>query len=292
MDVGWRQLPKDRFAQIYNPRLASHDVDGTLKRYAKRSAEARNMLPSTAVVSNDLRYGSGPLQTLDLYRPTEVRLKHRPLILFIHGGYWRGLDKHDYSFVVPPLNDAGAIVANVNYDLCPQMSLSEMVLQIIEAVRFCHKQAVEWGASREKVVIVGHSAGAHLSARVLNQPADSEGLPANLVCGVAAISGIYEPEIILNLDVNDEAQITPEDAAQNDCLSAQPMGAARMAIWAGSQEPQGWIDQSRTYASLAVATGIETHFFEEEQTDHFTVVETAFQTTSKGWSAIQNLCSF
>lgn len=288
MDTNWRQLPKTGFAEIYNPRLASHDVDGTLKRYVKRSSEAREKLSASAIVSNDLRYGAGPLQTLDLYRPTKAYAKH-PMVLFIHGGYWRGLDKHDHSFVVPPLIDAGAIVANVNYDLCPQISLSEMVCQIVEAIRFCNKRAVDWGATDEKVVLIGHSAGAHLSARVLNQPVDDEGLPADLIRSIAAISGIYEPEIILNLDVNDEAQITLEDAAQNDCLSVLPGGAAQFAIWAGSQEPQGWIDQSQAYASLTKKAGLETHLFEEEQTDHFTVLEKAFQIGSIGWEAIQDI---
>lgn len=292
MGSEWRQLPKEGFAEIYNPRIASHDVDGTLKRYAKCSFKAREILSTRADVSNDLRYGSGPLQTLDLYRPTELQSKHQPLVLFIHGGYWRGLDKHDHSFVVPPLIDAGAVVANVNYDLCPRISLSKMVCQIVEAVRFCNKRAVNWGAADEKVVLIGHSAGAHLSARVLNQPADDEGLPADLIRGVAAISGIYEPQIILNLEVNEEAQITPQDAAQNDCLSVQPKGTARMAIWAGAQEPQGWIDQSRHYASLTTKAGLETHLFQEEQTDHFTVLEKAFQTNSKGWDAIWDVCGF
>jgi arylformamidase len=292
MALKWRNLPRNEFNQIYNPRVASYDVDGSLTRYARRSAEARTALSSQTQVSNDLPYGPGPLQTLDLYRPLKETSKPQPLVLFIHGGYWRGLDKLDHSFVVPPLIESGAIVANVNYDLCPLINLDQMVDQIVTAIRFCAASANEWGVTSEGIILIGHSAGAHLSARVINQPADEQGLPADLIAGVAAISGIYEPEIILNLDVNAEAQITKEDAIRNDCLTASPMGEARMAIWAGSEEPQGWIDQSREYTALTAATGFETYMFEEAQTDHFTVLERAFESDSKGWQAIRDLCRF
>jgi arylformamidase len=292
MAVDWRNLPEEGFAEIYNPRIASFDVDATLARYAQRSAEARDALSELAEASNDIRYGPGPLQTLDLYLPTSSKSCERPLILFIHGGYWRGLDKRDHTFAVPPLIKAGAVVANVNYDLCPQISLGEMVRQIVDAVRFCHKSARDWGARPGGIILIGHSAGAHLSIRVLNQSAAGESKPADLIGGVAAISGIYEPEIILNLDVNAEAQITPEDASQNNCLTLPPTGTARLAVWSGADEPEGWKDQSRELKVLVTASGLEAFLFEEENTDHFTVLERAFECDSKGWEAIKELCGF
>ena len=211
------------------------------------------------------------------------------MVLFIHGGYWRALDKHDHSFIVPPLINAGAVVANVNYDLCPQVTLSQMSQQIVDAVRFCHANANDWEAEAERIILIGHSAGAHLSARVLNQPAGGLGCPADLISGVAAISGIYEPEIILKLDVNEEARITANDAIRNDCLSVPPSGNPRLALWAGADEPVGWIDQSRAYYAVARSAGLECQLFEETGTDHFTVLERSFEDGSDGWRTICDL---
>lgn len=288
MAIDWREMSDETVQAHFNPRIAAADAEASLARYASSSAEAREALAGTCEVEEDLRYGPDPKQTFDLYRPHGDGA--RPLVIFIHGGYWRALDKSDHSFVVPPLVAAGAVVVNLNYDLCPDITLDRMCAQIVEGVRHCQDKAPGWGADRDRTVLIGHSAGAHLAARVLNAPEDALGRPADLVAAVAAISGVYEPEVVLRLPtVNEQAQITADVARRNDCLTTPPSGRARLAVWAGGDEPEGWVDQSRRYADLAAGQGMECSFFELPGTDHFTVLERSFETDSAGWKAILGL---
>lgn len=271
MEQRWQRMTAQELEAAYNPRVAVPDAQEQLARRAAQSAMARERLLAEARCDADVRYGPGPKETLDLYRPL-TSAGGAPLALFIHGGYWRALDKHDHSFVVPPLLAMGAVVANVNYDLCPEVTLTEMSAEIVRAVRFCHARAGQWGADPSRLVLIGHSAGAHLAARVLNAaPVDGE-LPADRVAGVAAISGIYEPEIVTRISVNQEAQIDLPTARENDCLANPPRGNARVIAWAGGDEPEPWIEQTRAYARTVRAAGLRCEQFVLEGSHHFTVL--------------------
>jgi len=94
-----------------------------LARAAARSAAARQRRPGVY----DLRDGVRPQQTFDLHRAVPPPTGPPPLVLFLHGGYWRALDKRDHSFVAPLFVEAGVTLVNVNYDVCPSVTLDEIV---------------------------------------------------------------------------------------------------------------------------------------------------------------------
>ena len=281
----WQEIPREHLETIYNPRAAGPNVQAGMARRVTESNAARDQLKGKCQTHVDLRYGPGEKQTLDLYRPLDPPAKPAPLAIFIHGGYWRGGDKQEATLVVPALLAAGAVVANINYDLCPTITLDTMVEQIISAVRFCHQHAPEWNADQNQLKLIGHSAGAHLAARVMNAKADDKGLPADLIHTVIAISGIYEPEVITHISVNDEAQIDTATARRNDCLVNPPLGNAKYLVIAGGDEPAGWIEQSRLYADVVGDAGYECEYFVLDDTDHFTVGCEMFVSGSEafGW---------
>ena len=285
----WQEIPREDLEAIYNPRAAGPNVQAGLERRVTESNAAREQLNGNCKADIDLRYGPGPKQTLDLYRPLNAAAQPAPLAIFIHGGYWRGGDKDEATLVVPALLEAGAVVANINYDLCPTISLDTMVEQIISAVRYCHQHAPEWNASQDRVQLIGHSAGAHLAARVMNAKADDLGLPAELINTVVAISGIYEPEVITHISVNDEAQIDSDTARHNDCLISPPSGNAKYLAMAGGDEPAGWIEQSRLYAEVVRDAGYECEYFVLDNTDHFTVSCETFVSGSGAFGKIKAL---
>ncbi len=293
MTDDWRQLSVEALEPIYNPRVAVADPQRHLDEFARSSAAARAMLGASGIGEEDVRYGPAALEILDLYRPA---IDARPIdgaamVLFIHGGFWRGLDKRDHSFVVPPLLDAGAVVANVNYDLCPAISLDTMVEQIVRAVRFCHGQARAWGADPDRLILIGHSAGAHLAASVLNHAGDAAGRPGELVAAMAAISGIYEPEIVTRISVNEQARIDTATARRHDCLSRLPGGHARIVAWAGGDEPAGWIAQTERYSEVVRSAGMSCQQFTLAGTNHFTVLQRSMQADSTAFGAIRRLMS-
>ena len=112
-------MPEMSDAEIergYNNRAAVPEHAEWFARWAKASEEVRSRLAATV----DVRYGPNPKETMDVLLP---RGKRRGTFVFIHGGYWRALDKSEHTFVATPFIDAGYAVAVVNYDLCPLVTM-------------------------------------------------------------------------------------------------------------------------------------------------------------------------
>ena len=171
----------------YNARAAIPDHPEIFARWRADSCAARDELRCEA----DYYFGPSPAETLDLY-PAAV--PNAPLLVFIHGGYWRSLDKQDFSFLAPAFVRAGVAVAMPNYGLAPATPIEEMVRQMLRAMAWLYHHAPELGIDRRRIVVAGHSAGAHLAAMMLaaDWPLMAGDLPRDMLCGVVCISGLYE----------------------------------------------------------------------------------------------------
>lgn len=173
----------------YDARSANPEHPAIFARWADTSAHARASTPCWT----DLRYGDGPLQTADWFVAAHG---DGPVLVFLHGGYWRSSDKSLFSFVAPAFVDAGVSVVIPNYDLCPAVTLEEIVLQTTQALRWLHGELGERGGDPRRVVVSGHSAGAHLAAMLLmcNWKQIDRRLPARWISRALAISGLYDLE--------------------------------------------------------------------------------------------------
>lgn len=270
MPFDWRQLSAQQMNEHFNPRVACPDAQDHLDRFIARSADAQQSIPGLF----DLRYGDGEKQTLDVHIP-EQRLATGPLVIFIHGGYWRGLDKCEHSFVAPTIMHTGAVVANVNYDLCPNVTLDAIVEEISQAITYCHLNARQWGADPNNLYLVGHSAGAHLAVQMLLRSWPQQLLAKGAIRAVAAITGVYEPEVILQIPTNDDAKISAETAARQTCLGREFTLRPSVLVAVGGNEPPGWIDQSQRYAEHCRTSDLPTESMIVPATNHFTILEHA-----------------
>jgi arylformamidase len=173
----------------YNNRARIADHAQIFERWSNASALAREQ--SDCAI--DLPYGGGPNETLDVFR---TERPDAPVFVFIHGGYWRALDKRDQSFVAPALVDAGAMVVLPNYALCPAVSIEQITLQLLRALAWTCRHAREHGGDPQRIVVGGHSAGGHLAAMMLScqWPRVAGDLPADLVKAALSISGLFELE--------------------------------------------------------------------------------------------------
>jgi arylformamidase len=175
--------------QQYNPRLRVPDFAAVFAGWKERARQAR----ATTEARVDLAYGSEPAERLDFFPATGGL---RPLLLFLHGGYWRALDKDDFSWVAPPFVQAGVSVAVINYGLLPATSLAGIVQQVQRACIWLYNSADSLGIRATELVCSGHSAGGHLTAMMLgtNWSGLSAGLPRSLLLGGVAISGLFDLE--------------------------------------------------------------------------------------------------
>ena len=173
----------------YNARAAIPEHPEIFARWAAASDSARRQ----GGCEPDYYYGATPDETLDFF---PARRPNAPLFVFIHGGWWRSLDKRDFSFLAPPFVAAGAAVALINYSLAPKARIEDIVRQSLHACAWCWRNARSLGANPRQMHVAGHSAGGHLAAMMLaaDWPAWAPDLPPHLLRGGLAISGVFDLE--------------------------------------------------------------------------------------------------
>ena len=146
---------------MYNNRALVPEHGEHFARWARDSEVARRAGP----VSLDVPYGAGPLETLDVFPASMPRSAKTaaPVMVFVHGGYWRSLDKADHSFVAPAFTRQGVCVVVINYALCPAVTVSDICLQTAQALAWVWRNIAQHGGDPSRVTVVGHSAGGHLA---------------------------------------------------------------------------------------------------------------------------------
>ncbi|QTN25656.1 alpha/beta hydrolase [Rhizobacter sp. AJA081-3] len=223
----------------YNNRARIPDHAQIFERWANASALAREQSDCTL----DLPYGEGPNETLDVFR---TERPDAPVFVFIHGGYWRALDKREQSFVAPALVDAGAMVVLPNYALCPAVTIEQITLQLVQALAWTFRHAREHGGDPRRIVVGGHSAGGHLAAMMLacQWPRVAGDLPADLVKSALSISGLYELEPIRHTPfLAPDLRLTAASATRlSPALMPAPQG--RLAALVGGDESEEFLRQN------------------------------------------------
>jgi arylformamidase len=189
----------------YNNRARIPEHPQIFARWAESSKLARERLKSTL----DIRYGEQPGETLDVFPAAE---SGAPVLVFIHGGYWRSLDKADHSFIAPAFVEAGATVVVLNYALCPSVTIETIALQMTRALAWVWRNPGVHSGDPNRIAVAGHSAGGHLAAMMLSCRWKDVGddLPPKLVPGALSISGLYDLEPIRNTPfLQQDLQLTP-----------------------------------------------------------------------------------
>jgi arylformamidase len=256
----------------YNNRARVVDFAQVLARWAAASALAREH--SSAHL--DVAYGSGAGETMDIFPAPDSGQSGQPapVLLFIHGGYWRSLDKADHSFIAPAFNAAGAMVAVPNYALCPAVSIEHIVMQMATAVVWLWHHAARFGGDPNRIALVGHSAGGHLATMLLScrWKQLAEELPPQPVTGALTISGLYDLEPLRHTPfLQQDLPLTPASVARlSPAFFPRPKGAKLYAA-VGLQESDEFLRQNRLIRDVWGPTAVpvcET----VPDSNHFTVL--------------------
>lgn len=189
----------------YNNRARVPGAADILARWAQASAKARDGL----IHRLDVSYGQSPAERLDLF---PAHRPGSPVLVFIHGGYWRSLDKADHAFIAPAFVQAGAAVVVPNYGLCPAVTIEQIALQTAQALAWVWRHADEFGGDPSRIAVVGHSAGGHLATMMLSCRWKDLGddLPQRLLSGALSLSGVFDLEPLrLTPYVQGDLRLTP-----------------------------------------------------------------------------------
>jgi arylformamidase len=221
----------------YNNRAAVPEHPVWLARYATDSAAARAALAPQL----DLRYGPGPKETLDLFVP---KTPARGTFVFLHGGYWRALDKSEFSFVAPAFVAQGIAVAVVNYDLCPDVSIATIVGQCTRAVAWLVEEGVAHGANGERIVVGGHSAGGHLAAMLHATDWTQARLARDPIAGGVSLSGVHDLAPMLRFSFNADFKLDAAEARRMSPVHLAPRTRAPLLLAVGADETSEFLRQT------------------------------------------------
>jgi len=249
----------------YNNRRRVPNAGAIIEGWKTASAQARTDHRPARL---DLAYGPAATHRLDLYEP-EGGGRDRPLILFIHGGYWQMLDKADFAFVAPPFTRLGARVAVVNHTLCPAIAMAGLVEEIRQAAAWLYREF------KTPLDVMGHSAGGHLTAMLaaVDWRAWAGDLPADLVRSGLSVSGLFDLEPLRHMYVNDALGLDAAEAKRQSPVFLTPKRVPPLVLAVGGLEGGEFHRQSDDLAKAWQGRGSAIEVLDLPGRDHFTALD-------------------
>ena len=245
----------------YNNRARVPEHPAIIAGWARDAASYREQNPPATTA-----YGPGERNRIDLFSPTAGEPAPR-MVLFIHGGYWQGLDRSLFSHLARGLNTRGVAVAIPSYSLCPQVRVGDIVEEM--------RAAVQVLATHEAgLVAAGHSAGGHLAACLLATDWRSldAGLPPRPVPAAYAISGLFDLRPLVPTSIDGPLGLDEAEAERLSPLGWPAPSGLSLDVVVGGEESGEYHRQSRAIVERWGAGGVETRFEALRGANHFTVL--------------------
>lgn len=232
--------------------------------YTLRSAMSR----CSPMARLNIPYGPGVTSTLDLFLPEGV--DRPPLLVFIHGGYWRALDKAIFSFIADTYVAHGVAVAIPNYALAPSVTVGTILDEVCEAVDWLRGAgAAAYAYDSDRIVLSGHSAGGHMASFACMR--ERWPGPAEALRGCVSISGVFDLRPLVHTTINHDLGLSAEDAL---ALSVAPerIHAAPLLVAVGALETDGFRWQTDDFVQRCRSVGLAAEGMHVAGRNHFDVL--------------------
>jgi arylformamidase len=244
----------------YNNRARVPEHPALIACWARDAQAWRESRPN---LFHTISYGPGARHTIDVFPSRD----QGDIVVFIHGGYWQALDGSFFSHLAAGLNAHGVSVAIPSYDLCPQVSIDDIIAQMRSAAR-------ELARLGRRLVVSGHSAGGHLAACLMATDWRSVDpvLPQNLVKAAYTISGLFDLGPLIGTSVNNALGLDEAAAKRASPLFWPPPLHGSLDAVVGEQEGAEYHRQSNVVVDVWGRAGIEARFAEVPGANHFTAI--------------------
>jgi arylformamidase len=279
----------------YNREYLDHQYNNrehvpTFQRYfdswKRRSEETRRRFPCHL----DIHYANNSSETLDFFLTGKSRA---PILVFIHGGYWQGSDKSEFSYIAEGFVPLGFNLAVLNHILAPNATMDDIVDDIRLAISWIWKNAGRFSGDHDRIYISGHSSGGHLAAMALltDWSAISAALPKNLIKGACAISGLFDLEPIRHCFLNNTLRLDAASAVRNSPIYHPPISRVPLILAVGSFETNEFLRQTQAFAEHWKATGLPLKMIDMTGFNHYSIIDELANSKSPLNAAVRNQVS-
>lgn len=250
----------------YDNGVAVPDRARWTDRWPVASLEARARLGGKL----DAAYGSHEREKLDIFPAAGDKA---PILMFIHGGYWRMRSKDEFSFIAPSYVAAGISVVMVGYPLAPAATMDDITESARQAVIRVYRNAASFGGDPARLHISGYSSGGHLVGMMMATDWAARGLSGNAVKGGCAISGIYDLEPFRLCSLNAHVGVTKEAAARNSPMHLVPKKAIPLILTVGGKETDEFRRQTEAYADVWRRAGLPLEIVPMPEDHHYSIMD-------------------
>jgi arylformamidase len=218
----------------------------------------------------DVSFGPTVEEMLDVF---PAQNPEAPILVFIHGGYWRANSSKEFSWVARGPVALGFTVVIINYALSPKVTLPEITRQSRAAIAWVHRSSKTFSGSRRRIYVAGHSAGGHQVAMLLHTRwMEDYGLPSDVIRGGFAISGLFDLRPLRFSWLQPMLQLTEDIVQAQSPLLRLPDRAPPLLVSVGGAESSELRRQSADYLHAWMAAGLEGWSFEQPEANHFTAI--------------------
>lgn len=254
----------------YDIEASVKDFDGYVQQFIEQSQIARAQLPNRL----DVPYGPTLDETFDVFFPQQATPGTlRPAVFFVHGGYWRATTSKEWSFVAKGLAALGVVTVVENYTLAPKVTIAEIVRQHRAAFCFLWRNAERFGIDRERIVVVGHSAGAHGVAELLATDwVGDYGLPAQPYQGAIAVSGVFDLRPLPHTFLASTIDFTWQSVESLSPILHIPARLPPLMLAYGLRETDEFRRQTMDYACACIEQGAPAELLALDS-DHFNILD-------------------
>lgn len=266
----WLDYDQKELDDQYNQRILVPDANDYMARHGVLSARVRGEMDCRL----DVAYGPSEDERLDIFPAASAAAAGAPVVVYFHGGAWTRWHKDNNSFQAPAFVNAGAVFVSVNFGLVPAVTLDELVRQCRAAVAWVYRNAADLGADPEKLYVAGHSSGGHEVGLIAVTDWEADwGLPADIVKGAFAASGMYDLEPVRLSSRNEYLHLDVAATRRNSAMPHIRDRMPPMVIAYGEGEQQEFRRQSIEFARELRKRGHACTELDLPGLNHFQVAE-------------------
>ena len=263
-ELGWINYSSDKRETEYSP---SSVIGGNYRPFIDEYKSKSHIARSKAK-SKIYQYGKNSSHKIEITvsdLSSNDRLK--PLLIFIHGGYWQELSLEESFFPAMHAKKNNIGFAAINYTLAPKGTIDQIVDECQSAIEWIFEHSNALGFDSKKIIIAGSSAGAHLAAMY-----SLKRKPLYNHFGNILVSGIYDIQPLIKTSIDEALRLDPEKALRNSPLFYELKDFPPTIVAWGEIETYQFKKQSKIFANKLIENKIPVRTLEVKNKNHFDVI--------------------